>query len=81
MLFFHDFKAGQYGKFYGSLDPLVVTTALKEFLAHRGALLDKYEDEEDTKRLEEQRKSAVTFEEYCRLTGYVPDGDRTPKKS
>lgn len=35
MLFFQQFKAGQYGRFYGSVDPMVITEALQQFLEFR----------------------------------------------
>ena len=39
MLFFQQFKAGKYGRFYGSVDPMVITTALQEFLRFRAERL------------------------------------------
>lgn len=32
LLFFANFKAGEYGRFYGAVDPLVITTALRTFV-------------------------------------------------
>lgn len=52
MDFFRRFKLGKYGKFYGAVDPLVITCALQEFLADRNAILSRLrrEDEEERKR-------------------------------
>lgn len=35
MVFFHWFKAGRYGRFYGAVDGLVIIEALREFMADR----------------------------------------------
>ena len=40
MLFFYRFKTGRYGRFYGSVDPMVVTTALQDFLRERQEIID-----------------------------------------
>lgn len=39
MYFFNRFKAGKYGRFYGSVDPLVITSALYDFITEREAIL------------------------------------------
>lgn len=36
LLFFHRFKAGHYGQFYGSFDPMQVMIALDKFIEERG---------------------------------------------
>jgi len=46
MLFFHRFKSGKYGRFYGSVDPLVITTSLRDFLRERAYAIDRHEQEE-----------------------------------
>lgn len=47
MLFFYFFKAGRYGRFYGSVDPLIITTTLREdFLREREEAIIKKEKEE-----------------------------------
>lgn len=43
MLFFAYFKAGRYGKFYGSVDPIVITTALQKFKTYRLQCIARYE--------------------------------------
>jgi hypothetical protein len=45
MLFFYRFKTGRYGRFYGAVDPMVVTTALQDFLRERDELRDRCADE------------------------------------
>ncbi|MBQ8969224.1 MAG: hypothetical protein IJ064_05790 [Bacteroidaceae bacterium] len=66
MLFFFRFKSGKYGRFYGSIDPLVITTSLREFLKERSIAIDRHEQEERERlREEEARKPKLTWEEYC----------------
>ena len=69
MLFFHRFKTGRYGRFYGCVDPLVITTALRDFAQERiNAIVAKESEDRDRER-EEQRKNAITWEEYCKRNG------------
>lgn len=58
MLFFHRFKAGKYGRFYGSVDPLVIMEALDEFAKERREWIRRYErEEEERRRVEEEKKN------------------------
>lgn len=41
MYFFRKFKIGAYGKFFGAVDPLTITCALKEFCDERSAILSR----------------------------------------
>ena len=69
MLFFHRFKSGRYGKFYGTVDPLVICQALREFVKERNVEIDRIEAEERQRKREEHAKTAVSWEEYCTMTG------------
>lgn len=68
-LFFFWFKIGKYGKFYGCIDPLVVTTALQQFVKERAEYIDKYENEKRMEELQElqKRKNAITYQEYQKI--------------
>lgn len=66
MLFFHRFKSGLYGRFYGSIDPLIITTSLRSFVKERWYAYEKKEQEERERQREEDRKNAVTWEEFCK---------------
>ena len=70
MLFFYRFKSGQYGKFYGNVDPLVITTALRDFAADRNVEQDHYEEVRRKKELEEYMKHAVSHEEAMNTEEY-----------
>lgn len=52
MYFFRQFKSGEYGKFYGAVDPIAITAALKDFIAERRDILRRLAQKEDeAKRL------------------------------
>lgn len=69
MMFFFNFKMGKYGKFYGAVDPMVITCALREFMQERNQKIDEVESERRKKQDEEDRKKAVTYEEYLKMKG------------
>lgn len=71
MLFFHRFKAGNYSKFYGAVDPLAITTALKEFVRERGEAWFRRQqtEREERERKEREANPPITWEEYCRRHG------------
>ena len=71
MIFFHRFKSGLYGKFYGAIDPLTITCSLRDFLSDRNYLIGLYEQEERERREAEERKqnSPISWEEYCKSKG------------
>ena len=62
MLFFHRFKSGRYGRFYGSIDPLVITTSIRVFLNERIAAYDEHERAEKERR--EKEIPTMSWEEY-----------------
>lgn len=64
MLFFFQFKSGQYGRFYGTVDPLIITEALKDFCIERGKVIDRHDREEKQRLREQAAAEAVTWEEY-----------------
>ena len=56
MLFCHRFKSGRYGRFYGSVDPMVITTSLRDFLKERATAYRNHINEEEERREMEHRK-------------------------
>lgn len=63
LLFFHRFKTGRYGRFYGSVDPMVITCALREFLSERNSLIDIYEREQRAEAIEQEKELPVMTHE------------------
>lgn len=66
MLFFYKFKAGEYGRFYGSVDPLIIVQALKEFTRDRYTAYEHREGELRKKLYLESIKNSISYEEYRR---------------
>ena len=64
MLFFHLFKSGRYGQFYGAVDPMKITTSLRTFLNDRNDYFWRLEQRKKERERDEARKGAVTYEEY-----------------
>lgn len=71
MVFFQNFKKGQYGAFYGRFDPMVITRALRQFKADREKLLRFYEDKkrqrERQRQWEESQRNSLTYDEWREL--------------
>ena len=67
MMFFFNFKMGKYGKFYGAVDPMVITCALREFMDERNSRIDQVENERRRKQEEKEMKNAVSYEEYQKM--------------
>lgn len=69
MLFFAKFKRCCYGRFYGSVDPLVIIESLKKFCIERNKAYYDKEEKENEKRIEESLKKSCTWEEYAERNG------------
>lgn len=54
LLFFHMLKGGEFGVFYGNIDPVVICRALIEFNAYRRKRLEFYDREIQLKKREEK---------------------------
>ena len=67
-LFLINFKSGKYGQFYGSVDPLIITNALNEFMTDRVVEFQiserKQEMLENERKRAEWKKTAITYEQY-----------------
>lgn len=83
MDFFRRFKTGEYGKFYGAVDPMVITCALQEFRRDRAQIIDRFrrDDEEERKRndpeyiefVRKQRRWEKICKFFVRNFGYPRD--------
>ena len=62
MLFFHRFKTGRYGRFYGAVDPLVITSALRDFIGERADAIAVREQEQARQRYDDMMKNAAPKE-------------------
>lgn len=69
MLFCQRFKAGRYGRFYGNVDPMVITSALRVFQKERAEAWAEREQREADQRRQQSREGCITWDEYCQLRG------------
>lgn len=67
MLFFFRFKAGKYGTFFGSVDPMTITSALSSFCRERLDANAKHEGEIAMMKVQEYRKDAISYEEWNKI--------------
>ena len=71
LLFFHKLKAGDFGGFYGAVDPQKVGECLIAFKNWRSAELDKVYNKQAQERREQKRKewqkTGITRKEYEEL--------------
>lgn len=72
MLFLHLMKSGRYGQFYGAIDPMKITTAIRTFLTDRNDYFYRLEQKRRERKQDEARQGAVTYEEYQRM---LADGE------
>lgn len=69
LLFFYRFKLGNYGNFYGVVDPMLVTVALEKFVKERNEAIRRQEQQEAEAESREHFQNAITPQEYCRNSG------------
>lgn len=64
MLFIYRFKLGDYGKFFGSVDPMVILSSLRQFVYWRNTQIDHFDAERKLRQREEWAKTSISREEY-----------------
>lgn len=68
MIFFHRFKAGYYGEFYGAVDPMRIMVALKTFVnRERNSAIDAKIKADAERRRKQGRENCISYDEYLRL--------------
>lgn len=77
MLFFYEFKSGLYGKFYGSVDPLIITTSLRSFLTRRNDAIAMHDEELRKEAADKRRGKEVTYQQYCAMIGKDSGHEKT----
>ena len=79
LLFFAYMKGGRYERFYGAVDPLVITSSLRMFLRDRAKIIGQHEEkwQERKRQIEaEERAKAETLniEQWKRYKPYFEQG-------
>ena len=70
LLFFLRFKAGNYGRFYGTVDPMVITAAIREFLKERDWACAQHEQQlKQQEQLEDEKIPRLSWQEYAAMHG------------
>lgn len=70
LLFFLRFKAGNYGRFYGTVDPMVITAAIREFLKERDWACAQHEQQlKQQEQLEDEKIPRMSWQEYAAMHG------------
>lgn len=69
LLFFYFFKTGRYGRFYGTVDPMVITLALRDFIKERNTFIDEYERNQNSLKCELDKLSPdnMTRDEWLEI--------------
>lgn len=69
LLFFHRLKCGRYGRFYGMVDALFITSALVQFMEERRAETKRYQaaHEKEEKPEKKTASGGISYEEYLLL--------------
>ncbi len=80
-LFFYKFKCGDFGKFYGKVDPMVITCALKDFIAecekqHQKYLEETYQAKQQQEIELRSRLYKAWFDMEQELIAAVPAADK-----
>lgn len=66
LLFFFRFKAGCYGRFFGAVDPMVITTAIKAFMEERMEAHRQHEQQQQQHEQEEIDKTEkISWQQYA----------------
>lgn len=83
--FFFLFKAGRFGHFYGAVDGIVITAALREFMAIRDDEIERIsrKTEKERRRAESEysKRHCLTYEEYKELNWLYNLGYEKPNNS
>ena len=69
LLFFYQFKCGKYGRFYGAVDPMMITQALDSFVDERKRVIERAEKAQARAEQATWADTKVSPEEFCRSQG------------
>ena len=72
-LFFSMMKHGEFGRFYGSVDPQLFMQCMRQYLYRRNEILAEYYEEQERKQREQQMQGTVTWEQYRAANPGIPD--------
>lgn len=68
-LFFMWLKSARYGRFYGAIDPMIIVSALHDFVRERNQAYFDRDKIIQKRKFAEAKETAISWEEYCRKNG------------
>ena len=75
MLFLIKLKRGEFGEFYGYIDPLKIMSAKNEFIIQRRLALQKHDEEKEKEKKKEMirkwNEEGITYEEFLKLNNKI----------
>nr|DAJ63737.1 MAG TPA: hypothetical protein [Caudoviricetes sp.]DAM09062.1 MAG TPA: hypothetical protein [Caudoviricetes sp.]DAZ05821.1 MAG TPA: hypothetical protein [Caudoviricetes sp.]DAZ63488.1 MAG TPA: hypothetical protein [Caudoviricetes sp.] len=78
------FKSGKYGRFYGSIDPLKITSAMLDYVSERRKDIERKEREryrnQREKEIEERGDNRISYAEYIEIKHRADAGDEEARK-
>ncbi|MCC8144550.1 MAG: hypothetical protein LUD02_04625 [Tannerellaceae bacterium] len=79
LLFFHRLKCGRYGRFYGSVDALFISSALLSFTDEHKKELYRIKSEQQRDRQPQPTAThrGITYEEYLQLKQQKQDEEKS----
>lgn len=75
MLFLQKLKYGDYGEMYGRVDAVRILRALRLFITDRNEIIDRHEQEENSRKRIAAKKNAISYQEY--LARKAKKGNKT----
>ncbi len=83
-LFISRFKMGQYGRFYGVIDPIKITRAMLDYITERRVDIERQKREQYRlqceKEIEERGHNRISYAEYLSLKARAEKGDKEAQK-
>lgn len=67
--FLQRFRTGEFGHLFGIDDPLLILGAFREYIKKRNNDIAKEESEKKLRELDNSRRNAISWEQFCREKG------------
>ena len=71
MLFFYQFKVGEFGEFYGTISPIVVMKALQEFKQQRCSEYDSHIRQQNELQRERDMQGCISYPEWQKMKNSI----------
>lgn len=71
MLFFYQFKVGEFGEFYGTISPIVVMKALQEFKQQRCSEYDCHIRQQNELQREHDMQGCISYPEWQKMKNSI----------